>query len=236
MQDEARENRLLATLPETELRQLLRFASVTHVPREHVIRRQGDHPASFHLPLAGLVSVVGRDADGAGVDVAVVGVDGLVDAHAALIDVPLPTEVVQQIAGAAIVVGASDFREAVARLPGLRRTVDVYLAALFVEVAQGSACNRLHDLQERLARWLLMTAAHVGTDQFALTHELLALMAGSSRPKVSERLGVMAEAGMIALGRNDIRLVDREALVSWACDCYGTIMESRAAIYRTIEP
>jgi len=154
-----------------------------------------------------------------------------VDAHAALVDVPLPTEVLQQIPGSAVRMRASDFRDAVASRPSLRHVVDLYLAALFVEVAQCSACNRLHPLPARIARWLLLTSEHVGSDQFALTHELLALMVGSSRPKVTERLGAMAEAGMIELGRKEVRLLDKAALGAHACDCHRAITETRDRIF-----
>lgn len=232
MELQPRRNRLLESLPDAALDELLRLATPVHVPRGAVIRRQGDRPTWVHLPLDGLVSVVGRDGDGNGVDVAVVGRDGVVDAHAAIVDAPMPTEALQQIPGLALRLDAGSFRASVARLPGLRFAIDIYLAALFVEVAQGSACNRLHDLQERVARCLLMTADHVGADAFALTHELLALMVGSSRPKVSERLGVMAESGSIGLGRNEIKLIDRSAVERLACDCHRAISHARAVIFQ----
>ncbi|MEX1294580.1 MAG: Crp/Fnr family transcriptional regulator [Candidatus Limnocylindrales bacterium] len=231
MFEELRQNQLLASLPDTERAELGPALSVVDVPRASVIRDQDDPAEWVHFPLSGLVSVVGRDSHGAGVDVAIVGHDGVVDPHAALTDAPMPTEVVQQIAGLAARMSAVGFRDAVASLPGLRRAVDLYLAALFVEVAQGSACNRLHDLPARVARWLLLTSEHVGSHELALTHELLALMVGSSRPKVSQGLGAIAKTGAIALGRNEVSLLDTEALGDQACDCHRAIIDSRARIY-----
>ena len=81
---------------------------------------------------------------------AVVGRDGILDVHAALVDLPMPTEALQQIPGAAFRMPVADFRQAVRTLPGLRQAIDRYVAVLFVEVAQGSACNRLHELQARI--------------------------------------------------------------------------------------
>lgn len=236
MDDVLRQNRLLARLPDSDVAEFSAQLEAVDVPRGYLIRGQDDPAVWVYFPVAGLVSVVGRDRTGAGVDVAVVGRDGVVDAHAALVDVPMPTEVLQQIPGSALRIRASGFRDAVASRPSLRHVVDLYLAALFVEVAQGSACNRLHPLQARIARWLLLTSEHVGSDRFALTHELLALMVGSSRPKVTERLGEMAEAEIIGLGRKEVRLLDAEALEAQACDCHRAITETRDRIFKEPVP
>ena len=150
MAGEARQNRLLASLTGAALEHVTPRLSSVEVPRGQVIRASGDPVRWVHFPLEGLVSVVGRDQDGDGVDVAVVGRDGVLDVSAALVDVPMPTEALQQIPGTALRMSATDFRQAVEALPELRRAVDRYVAALFVELAQGSACNRLHDLEARI--------------------------------------------------------------------------------------
>ncbi len=205
--------------------------SKVEIRRGCVIRPSGERVSWVHFPIRGLVSVVGRDGEGEGADVAVVGRDGILDVHAALVDLPMPTEALQQIPGAAFRMPVADFRQAVRTLPGLRQAIDRYVAVLFVEVAQGSACNRLHELQARIARWLLLTSDHVGDESFALTHELLALMVGSSRPKVTQRLRSLADAGTLSLGRNEIGIVDRAALGTYACGCYAVISEARAHVF-----
>jgi hypothetical protein len=94
---------------------------------------------------------------------------------------------------------------------------------VYETVAQSAACNRLHVIEQRCARWLLMSQDRVGRDSFDLTQEFLAEMLGVRRPGVTVAMGFLAKAGLIAYGRGNIRVVDRPGLEKVACECYKTI-------------
>jgi CRP-like cAMP-binding protein len=98
-----------------------------------------------------------------------------------------------------------------------------YLQALFGQISQAAACNRLHSNEERLSRWLLMSQDRIRTDEFAITHEYLAQMLGSRRATVSRSAGILQAARLITYHRGRVTIVDRAALEATACECYGRI-------------
>jgi hypothetical protein len=105
----------------------------------------------------------------------------------------------------------------------LRELVDDYLQALFGQISQAAACNRLHSTEERLSRWLLMSHDRVGTDEFAITHEFLGRMLGARRATVTLSAGILQAAGLIRYHRGQVTIVDRAGLESVACECCGVI-------------
>ena len=98
-----------------------------------------------------------------------------------------------------------------------------YLSALFGQISQAAACNRLHTNEERLSRWLLMSHDRVGVDDFAITHEFLGQMLGSRRATVTLSAGTLQAAGLIRYHRGHVSILDREGLEAVACECYGSI-------------
>ena len=98
-----------------------------------------------------------------------------------------------------------------------------YTLALFTLVAQGSACNRLHTMVERCARWLLLTHDRVGHDEFGLTHQFLSQMLGVRRATVTEAMGALQEAGAVDYQMGRVRVRDRAALEASACECYAIV-------------
>jgi CRP-like cAMP-binding protein len=110
--------------------------------------------------------------------------------------------------------------------PGeLRERVDLYTQALFAQISQQVACNGLHLVEERCARWLLLTHDRVGADEFPLTQEFLAQMLGVRRTSVTAVSGVFQKAGFISFRRGWMRITDREGLENTACECYGVVRE-----------
>ena len=107
-----------------------------------------------------------------------------------------------------------------------------YLQALFGQISQAAACNRLHSNEERLSRWLLMSHDRVGTETFPITHEFLGQMLGSRRATVTLSAGILQAAGLIRYPRGRVTIVDRAGLESVSCECYGVI---KAALDRVIE-
>jgi CRP-like cAMP-binding protein len=111
----------------------------------------------------------------------------------------------------------------VAREQATRDVVQTYTQALFSQIAQAAACNRLHSNEERLSRWLLMSHDRVGRDVFDITHEFLGQMLGSRRATVTLSMGVLQAAGLIRYHRGRVTILDREELQAVSCECYGVI-------------
>jgi CRP-like cAMP-binding protein len=127
---------------------------------------------------------------------------------------------------------ASEFELAVERLPGLRIAVYRYLQSLLNLMSQSIACNRLHGLAERCARWLLMTRDRARSDSFYLTQEYLAYMLGVRRSGVSIAANTLAQAGFIRYSRGNITILDEEGLESASCECYRTVRDRTERLMR----
>ena len=108
-----------------------------------------------------------------------------------------------------------------------------YVQALFGQISQAAACNRLHSNEERLSRWLLMSHDRVGSDEFLITQEFLAQMLGSRRATVSLSAGMLQKAGLIRYHRGHVEIVDRPGLERTSCECYQVI---RAELDRVAPP
>jgi CRP-like cAMP-binding protein len=119
---------------------------------------------------------------------------------------------------------AEAFLDSVDRLPALRRVLQGYTMTLFTQVAQSSACNRLHPIERRCARWLLLTHDRVTSDVFPLTQEFLAQMLGVQRTSVNAVAQTLSEAGAIGYTRGVITVLDRPKLEAASCECYEIIM------------
>jgi hypothetical protein len=135
-----------------------------------------------------------------------------------------------QITGKALRLAARDFCDLARELPDLRRLLHRYSEFVFETVAQSAACNRLHVIEQRCARWLLMSQDRVGRDSFDLTQEFLAEMLGVRRPGVTVAMGILEKAGLIAHGRGNITVVNRAGLEKASCECYRTIRARQAKL------
>jgi CRP-like cAMP-binding protein len=133
------------------------------------------------------------------------------------------TRAVVQGEGTAFRVDASIFRAVLRECPKLERQLQRYSQLMAMQVEQVATCNRLHGVEERLARWLLMTADRVGSDALPLTQEFLAQMLGSTRSTVTISAGILQKAGLIAYTRGNVDILDRSSLEAAACDCYGSL-------------
>ena len=119
--------------------------------------------------------------------------------------------------------GAATFLAEIERLDAFRRLVERYVLALFAQISQAAACNRLHVTEQRLCRWLLMTHDRVATDTFPVTHDVLGQMLGSRRGTVTLSAQLLQAAGLIAYHRGRVTIVDRNGLESACCECYATL-------------
>jgi CRP-like cAMP-binding protein len=217
------DNRVLKSLPAEEL-ELLR-AELERAPLTfRQVLQDIDQPLT-HLwfPRTGVLSMVSEMEDGSVVEVATVGREGLVGISVVLEADEMAQRIFAQIEGEGDRIPVERFRALRHQLPALNRMMLRYAASLVTMVAQGSACNRMHPIDARCARWLLQTHDRVDSDGFYLTHEFLAQMLGVTRPSVTIAAGILQQAGMIEYNRGQVTIVDRGRLEDASCECYGVV-------------
>jgi len=224
-------NHLLDALPASVRSDLLGQLTPVDLAMKTVVFEPGQQVASVHFPLDGVVSLVTSLEDGAIVEVATIGNEGVVG-------VPmvrggsLAVRAISQVPGRTLRMPAAEFIVRHERPGPFRELVQNYLQALFGQISQAAACNRLHSNEERLSRWLLMSHDRVGSDTFPITHEFLGQMLGSRRATVTLSAGLLQAAGLIKYHRGRVTIIDRSGLEEVACECYGVI---KAALDRVSE-
>jgi CRP-like cAMP-binding protein len=192
---------------------------------DSILYRSGEALTRVYFPITCVLSAVTIMRDGTGVEIGTIGREGIGGVQAALHVLRIPSELVCQIRGDALSMPVQAFTSLVAELPAFRRVVNAYTQSLMNFMAQSIACNRLHTLTERCARWLLMTRDRVGEDHFFLTQEFLAYMLGVRRSGVTVAAGLLQQAGFIAYRRGHIAIVDPQGLESAACECYRVVAD-----------
>jgi CRP-like cAMP-binding protein len=219
------ENRLLTLLPAEAFARLrphlvpvdLVVGQDLHAPNEPI--------AQVYFPCGGVSSLVIRLDGMIVVEVATVGNEGMVGLAAFLGGGSVPAQAVCQVAGPALRMSVEVLlREAAVRGP-LHRILLRYTQGLINQISQSAACNRAHTIEERCARWLLMTHDRVGRDRFPLTQEFLAQMLGVRRAGVSAAAVILQRAGFIRYSRGVIAIADRPGLESAACGCYRIVRD-----------
>ncbi|WP_426959624.1 Crp/Fnr family transcriptional regulator [Muricoccus radiodurans] len=217
------ENALLAALPEEE--RTLFLGEVERVPLafKRVLQELDEPVTHLWFPRSGVASMLSEMTDGSIVEVATVGREGVLGLPLVLDAGQSAQRVLVQIPGEADRMTAAAFARLRPRLPGLERLLLRYALSLVTQVSQGSACNRLHPIEARCARWLLLTHDRVDGDSFPLTHEFLSQMLGVTRPSVTIAAGMLQRAGLIRYGRGVVEVLDRAGLEGASCECYGVI-------------
>jgi CRP-like cAMP-binding protein len=222
--DNGRRNRILSGLPEDVYgicRQLLEPVDLEH--RQSIY--EADRPIErVYFPLTAVVSLITPMADGSEIEAAIVGNEGVVGLPVFLGASSIPMTAFAQVPGRALRMDADAFRELLADTDGpLSILLQRYAQTMFTQLAQNVACNRLHSVEQRCARWLLMTADRVDAEQFPLTQEFLAHMLGVRRASVTEVAGRLAQSGCIRSGYGSVTVLDRHRLEQASCECYQVI-------------
>ncbi len=215
-------NRLLAALPREELEQILPMLTHVDLPVGMTIYEPQVCIEHVYFVLEGIISMVSEMREGT-VEVGTVGCEGMTGLPIALSADTMPSRAFVQVPGEALMMHADDLRRAMDDSPTLRRLVHRYVLALFDQTAQHAACNRLHALEERCARWLLMTHDRVSGDVLHLKQQFLAEMLGVHRPAVTLAAGALQKAGIIRYSRGRVTVLDRPALENAACECYRIV-------------
>jgi CRP-like cAMP-binding protein len=227
-----RENRILAALPAVERLQLLEAATDVTLDVRTVLFEPGGPIDALYFPTDGVISLVTPLGGGNVVEVATIGNEGIVGVPLVLPVGGFAVRAITQVAGRGIRLEAGVFVEWLEHSRALQTLVDRYTQALFGQIAQSAACNRLHSSEERLSRWLLMSHDRVVSDDFMVTQELLGQMLGARRSTVSVSAGILQRAGLIRYTRGHVTIVDREGLESVSCECYEVIKRELDGVAR----
>ena len=230
------ENRILTALPLVERLQLLEAASNVTLDVRTVLFGPGLPIDAVYFPTDGVISLVTPLHDGAVVEVATIGNEGIVGVPLAPLS-SFAVRAITQVAGHGYRLDTAVFLEWFERSRAFQRLVDRYTQALFGQIAQTAACNRLHSSEERLSRWLLMSQDRVESDHFMITQEFLGQMLGARRSTVSVSAGILQRSGLIKYTRGHVTIVDREGLEAVSCECYAVIKaELDRVVRRTPRP
>ncbi|WNG34939.1 Crp/Fnr family transcriptional regulator [Archangium violaceum] len=217
------DNRLLAALPAGDYERLQPYLEWVALEFKQLLFEVDAPIEHVYFPENLVVSILAVMPDGSAVEVATAGREGMVGLPVFLGSESMSAQAFVQVPGHAWRMSAGALREHSQRSEKLRAVLERYTQALFTQVSQGSACNRLHSIEERCARWLLMTQDRVGASKFPLTQQFLSQMLGVRRAGVSEVASTLQSEGLIRYSRGHVTIVDRERLEAAACECYGII-------------
>jgi CRP-like cAMP-binding protein len=220
---QAYRNRVLAALPKAELARLRPHLSLVTLKQEQTLL-DGTAPYAYFME-TGIASVVVTTEGGSTVEVGIIGMDGVVGIPILLGASGAPGRTFVQIAGSGFRIKARALLEEFERSGDLRRHIHRYMQGFLVQSAQTAACNRLHNIEERLARWLLACRDRMEIDQLHLTHDFLGQMLGAPRTTVTLAAGLLHRAGMIDYSRGVVTIREREKLEATACECYGIVRD-----------
>jgi len=214
-------NRVLAALPKAEIERLEPYLSVVTLKlRDQLL---DGHAKYAYFLEQGLASVVIPMKEGRTVEVGVIGIDGVVGLPILLGAAGMPGETFIQAEGSGFRIQAQALKDAFERPGELRRHLHKYLLATLVQSAQNAACNRVHPIKERLARWILTCHDRLQSDHMPLTHEFLGQMLGAPRTTVTLAAGMLQQAGLIDYSRGHVAIKKRAGLEKAACECYQVV-------------
>lgn len=223
----ARGNAVLDGLTDDELAPFLPDLDDVPLLLGEVLHEPGHPVEAVYFPLSGVISIVAELDGGATVEAATIGREGMVGLSLFL-GAAAPTErAMVQVAGAALRMSTARFDHAVAAVDGsLTLRLRLHTQAMFTQLARNTACNRVHPVTRRAARWLLSTGDRMASPTFALTQEFLGQMLAVRRQSVSDAARALADEGCITYTRGTVTIVDRDRLHARACDCYDVIREA----------
>jgi CRP-like cAMP-binding protein len=221
----ALKNRVLAALPNAVLQRLLPDLHAEEGEFKQMLAMRNAPIENIYFFASGVGSTLSRTEGGGIVEVATIGREGFSGLPVFLGPGTSPMETLLQIPGSLLRMSSNDFRMHASEEQALSKVIHAYTQALLTQISQNAACNRMHTVDERCARWLLMTRDRVDSDEFPLTQEFLAQMLGVRRASVSTSASAYQDAGTIRYTRGSITIIDRAALEHAACECYGIIKD-----------
>jgi CRP-like cAMP-binding protein len=216
-------NLILLSLPDEEYSLLRPFLEPVDLPQYDILHAPGEKIKFAYFLNEGMTSLVALSPDGRSVEVGIVGREGMVGMSLTMGLRRVVFRAIVQMAGSGLRIRAEMFQDILDRAPNLRSQLSRFALLHGMQVAQLAACNRLHEVDQRLARWLLMCQDRSDSQLLPLTHEFLAQMLGTGRPSVSLAAAVLENAGLIENMRGRVKVLNRKVLEEAACECYGVI-------------
>ena len=225
-------NTILVSIADEEFAALREDLIYLDLP-QHLVLQEPRHKLDFIYFLnSGMASRVFRTKDGDSVEVGVVGNEGFVPISAVAGLRSSPHQVVMQIGGTGFQLSTSALDLAMENFPGLQASLSRYAAVHGLQVAQTAGCNRLHDLEQRLSRWLLLTQDRVGSGLLRITHDFLATMLGTDRPSVSLAAAALQRKRIIEYSHGSVKVLNRKKLEGSACECYSVIQQFNGSMVK----
>ncbi|MDM0078838.1 Crp/Fnr family transcriptional regulator [Variovorax sp. J2P1-59] len=224
------ENHLIELLPHDDRRRLLDSCEPIQLVLAEVIHEPGVATRHAYFPVDGFISLVARVDEHPGLEVGMVGREGMLGSNLALGVEIAPLRALVQGAGAAWRITAADFQRELARNAPLQRVLARYIQVSMSQLAASAACLRFHQIGPRLARWLLMSQDRAHADSFHVTHEFLAYMLGVRRVGITLAAGGLQRSGLIEYNRGTLKVLDRPGLEATACACYAADEKSYAGL------
>ena len=215
---------MLAAIPYREYERLQPHLRPLSLELRQIIFRPEDCIEHVYFPTTCLVSLLAELSDGTGMEVGLVGNEGMVGVSAILGGSEIKLATVQA-QGDALKLSADVLKEEFQRAGALQSALLRYIHGLMAQVSQSVVCNVRHPVEVRLARWLLMYHDHLDRDDFEMTHEFMAAMLGVRRASISEVAMKLQEKGFITYERGHIRIIDRPGLELFVCECYPVVKE-----------
>lgn len=216
-------NHLLSLLSEADRERILARCEKIPLKIEAVLYEAGGVIDHVYFPLSGMVSMVIGTEDGGTIEVGVVGNEGMAGTSTAVDADRSHVKALIQVEGDFLRMAVRDFRFELQRNSVLSNLVHRFAHALTIQISQSVMCNRLHPMEERICRWLLMAHDRAGTDEIMLTQRFIAEMLGIRRPSVTVAAGLLQKAGFIAYSRGHVTILNRTGLENAACECYAIV-------------
>ena len=218
-------NRLISALPAEEYQRLIpNFQPITFSLGE-VVYDSGGHLDYIYFPTTSVISLLYTMKDGSTAEMGLAGNDGVVGVALFLGGDSTPNRAVAQIAGGALRLKAKILHEEFARAGAFQHLLLRYTQALITQISQTAVCNRLHSVENRLCRWLLLSHDRVTSDELLMTQEFLSHMLGGRRESVTVAAGRLQDAGLIHYARGHITILDRKGLEASVCECYAIVKD-----------
>jgi CRP-like cAMP-binding protein len=216
-------SKILQRLSRKACNQVFADLELVRLRIHQVIHEAGETMKSGYFVNTGILSILAVQPDGKSVEVGLIGNEGFLGLPLLVGYRTSPTRVVAQADGTAYRCDAQALKRVLRECPELEKQLHRFGQQLAMQTTQIAACNRLHNVEERLARWILMTEDRLSGDTLPLTQEFLANMLGTRRSSVTVAAGTLQKAGLISYTRGSVTIVNRERLEDAACDCYAIV-------------
>lgn len=224
------ENRLLQLLPIKDRKRFVAAGETVQLALSEILCEPGDVTRHVYFPAHAFISLIAHVEGSNGVEVGMIGYEGMLGAPLTLGVTTAPLHALVQGPGTALRMNTTAFSHELSLSPALQRLMKRYLYVLMIQLAHSAACQRFHTINARLARWLLMSEDRAQASTFHVTQEFLAYMLGVRRVGVTHAAGLLQQEGLIKYHRGEIQVLDRGGLKIAACSCYRSDLQAYAEV------